>query len=433
MFLRIASKGEAQVESFTVLGASSARGQSDKIGQFGSGAKHAILCALRERLQLQIFCGKTKIIPQTQPQVIHGTMQERVCFRIDSKLEQSSMTLDFGSLDWKEGVPMLLREFISNALDSANGDWYEIIIDYAEKPRAKAGWTQIFVELTDSVRQYVLDLSNRFLHVEGKQSQQLLPQEPGPCKFYRKGVLVHTVEVKSLYSYNCGDELPIDESRNLDSHRVRVYAAKIISRNESAIRHVLRLLSQGQDDFYEADFSYYALTDAAVASAFYAEFGDNAVVANNPVTASHCRAKGLECVVIQKEGWNQAIRGGGVRSGVDLLSRAESEGLQFFDASDELLDNAFAIWAILEKGGFVGSKEFPEILRQFQSPLNGGVQLCGYCDRADNGVYIHSNCVGNWKTILEELSHYITEAGDASRDFQDFAFRVAAFCMKGGN
>ena len=42
MFLMIANNGVAPVQSFTVLGVSTARGNSDKIGQFGSGAKHGL-------------------------------------------------------------------------------------------------------------------------------------------------------------------------------------------------------------------------------------------------------------------------------------------------------------------------------------------------------------------------------------------------------
>ena len=65
MYLIIANPGETQVEAFTVLGASAARGNVEKIGQFGSGAKHAVLCALRSGIPIQIYCGKTKVVPQT--------------------------------------------------------------------------------------------------------------------------------------------------------------------------------------------------------------------------------------------------------------------------------------------------------------------------------------------------------------------------------
>ena len=60
MFLCVQNPGVAPVEGFTLLGVSTSRGETGTIGQFGSGAKHAINTLLRAGLKLTIYCGKTR-------------------------------------------------------------------------------------------------------------------------------------------------------------------------------------------------------------------------------------------------------------------------------------------------------------------------------------------------------------------------------------
>lgn len=428
-YLRIASKGEAQVESFTVLGASSARGESDKIGQFGSGAKHAVLCALRAGIGLLVYCGRVKIVPQTQPQTIHGKVQERVVFRIDNRTEVSSMTLDFGSLDWTQPVTMMLRELISNALDSADGVWGDIVIEYVDTPRAKSGWTQVFVELTNEVREYVAQLDKFFLHVGENAGQTCIPQEPGPCRFYRKGVFVHEVaKHKALFSYNCGDDLPIDESRNLDSYRVACHAAKLLTKSVDNTRTALRSIVAGET-VYEGTFSTWYLQGATVATALREEYGENVCIASNTVSYSRAVGKGLNCVMIPKESWYDAAISGGVTSATSLLSKADNQGLSVYPASEELVNNALMIWDCLESLGLTGTLTFPGLM-EFEKPVNAGGNLGGFWCDMDKTVYIHRDHVGNWATIIEEFAHYVTDANDETRDFQDYAFRLAGLCMK---
>lgn len=430
MLLRIASRGVAAVESFTVLGASSSRGNSDKIGQFGSGAKHAILCALRERLDVTIYCGNTKIVPFTQPQTIHGTDQQRVLFKIGTRTETSSMTLDFGSLDWREPIKMMLREFISNALDAANGVWDDIVIEKVEKPRAKSDWTQVFIPLTASVEDYINELSQHFLQATNKQEKVLLPQEPGNCRFYRKGVFVHEVKgAKSLYSYNCGDELPIDESRNLDTYRVRNYAAELLCKDKTALRNVMRKIVNGDSEFYEATFSQYYLDGNKVKEAFIEEFGANTYVESNAMLAERAKARGVNVVVFPECGF-YSVLSSYVGKASSQLNLADQKNLTTFPASQELRKNVQAVWDVLKLLDHTHGKEFPPILEEFNRNTECNEMICGFYDKSNNGVYIHRDHLSNWSTILEELLHYITGAHDETRDFQNIAFAVASAAMK---
>lgn len=432
-YLRIANKGETQVEAFTVLGASSARGDSDKIGQFGSGAKHGILCLLRAGLQLIIMCGKEKIVPQCQPQTIHGKVQERVCFRIGNRLETSSMVLDFGAIDWKEPVAMALREFVSNALDSVNGIWNDVVIEYVDKPRAKAGWTSVFIEVNYEVREYVSNLHHKFLHIRNEQDKTLLAQNPGPCKFYRKGVFVHEVELaNSLYSYNCGDDLPIDESRNLDSSRVRKFAAELLSKDYAATKHVLKLCCEGTNGFYEREFSNWYIEYEHLQPAMVELYGEDVCVTENAVTFSRAQGKGLNVQLMKGcSGWFSAVTSAGVPDAISKLCKADADGLAVFQASDTLRSNVELVWSKLVECNLTGSLPKPPCF-EFEKPMSHGTQLDGYYDRAERAIYIRRDCVTHISTIIEELSHYITSAADETRDLQDFAFRFAGLLLLQG-
>jgi hypothetical protein len=432
-FLRISTVGVAEVESFTVLGASSSRQDKESIGQFGSGAKHAILCALRSATGLIIYCGRTKIVPQTQPQTIHGVLQERLQFRIDNRTEISSMVLDFGSIDWTEPVPMMLRELLSNALDSVNGDWAKIAIDYCEKPRAKKDSTQVFVELTAEVREYMHNVHHYFLHVNGEENETCLAQNPMPCRFYRKGVFVHECEgTKSLYSYNCGDELPIDESRKLDTYRVKNLAAKVLSDNPKALKHVVSTLCRSGDSvYYEHDFSDWYLLSVRVAEAFKLEYGSDVCITDNASTYSRATTKGLNVRLIKQHGWFKAAKSGGIPDAVTLMTRADNDGLILTPAGYELKSNVFAIYEEMQALAMIGDDVMDGVkLCEFEKPISGGIAINGFYCPQTRTLAIHRDHVGDWKVIIEELSHVVTGANDETRDFQDYAFRLSALLMK---
>ena len=66
MFLRIQNDGVADLDLFLRIGASSSRGDSSRIGKFGTGAVMGVLTALCEGYNPIVFCGlkRIKYLPQ---------------------------------------------------------------------------------------------------------------------------------------------------------------------------------------------------------------------------------------------------------------------------------------------------------------------------------------------------------------------------------
>ena len=60
-FLKIQSSGEIEQEAFTLIGASSKRGDQTKIGYFGSGLKYSIAALLRNNIEFKVFQGEKEI------------------------------------------------------------------------------------------------------------------------------------------------------------------------------------------------------------------------------------------------------------------------------------------------------------------------------------------------------------------------------------
>jgi hypothetical protein len=432
-YFMVENSGVADVESFTLLGVSSARGDESSIGQFGSGAKHAILVLLRAGLQIVVCCGKTRIVPFLEEIVVNGVESFRLCFRIGTKTEKTSMTLGFGELDWSDDVRMAMREIVSNALDQSDQQWERIKTGVVENVRAKNGTTRVFVEFDSRVREYFGRIGEYFLHWSGDHETKVLPKcEPSPVRFHRLGVFVReqTRDV-SIWNYNADSSLPIDESRNMDDYKTRSQCAKILSNGEhqDELRKTLRILSK-DSKFYEGQFSSWYLNQFNVKEAFVDEFGSSTYVTQNELVASKIKDKGYSVVVLPSN-YVDAINGA---TGSNESLAAESllgamdkrEEIVETEPTMDCLDAVQHVWNQLESASMTAGREMPDV-KTFVSHMSEGSQMFGFWDACEPSViHLHDDHSTNLKTILEELTHYITHAADETRDFQDFVLRFAS-------
>ena len=198
MFLCIQNPGVAPVEGFTLLGVSTTRdcGVAGTIGQFGSGAKHAINTLLRAGLKLLIYCGKTRLEFTTREDSVNDGLVTKPIKRVVCKLGGTSSKtldmgwcLDFGAIDWTD-LSMALREFVANAIDRTvrerddfvpallNEDLRASIVEDGAV-RARDGFTRVYVEVSDDVQRFYGELPRRFLHFSSRPQlvkESLLPK-----------------------------------------------------------------------------------------------------------------------------------------------------------------------------------------------------------------------------------------------------------------
>ncbi len=132
MTLCIINKGEVDVRSFTLVGLSSKREDSGKIGKYGSGLKGAIAGLLRNKIPFEVFSGLDRFSFTTEKDNFRGTPFERILVNG----EPTSITTDMHPT-WV--LEDFIREIYCNALDE--GD----VEVHWESRRPKAGHTTILI------------------------------------------------------------------------------------------------------------------------------------------------------------------------------------------------------------------------------------------------------------------------------------------------
>jgi hypothetical protein len=424
-YLLIRNKGLAPIQAFTILGLSTARGETEKIGQFGSGSKHGILTLMRAAVPFSIFIGEDQLEFFTAEAQMGGKPYKEVRYSWQKEAHKTGMCLEFGALDWSD-VWMSVREFICNALDQGTPMF--------ESPSMSTHQdeTRVYISLEHpGIRQAFDSLQQRFMHFEGLEDVEITPSRSEMAQFYRRGVFVtetNALKKHPLFRYNF-IEGKIDESRNMDGAALGSIAARLLLKSRDHLATLFR--SFGGTPCWEHDLggaiwvnSSYQ-TPGAVIGAWREAYGDRPFT-NDQQTLERLGRKGISPVVVTS-GWSSALEEAGVVNGRRLLSDLENKGGDECEATESAVETFQRCWKWIEQARLTGGKEFPQV-KCFSMPMSSGEEVSGYC--RDGVVFLNLDFDTNEQTALEELSHYITGAKDETRDFQDFAFKLATRLAK---
>jgi len=442
MYLRIVNPGEADARSFTVLGLSTARGRQDTIGQFGSGNKHAVNLCLRSGINPLIFCGGKRIEFFTQPEEMEGQSFNRVYCKVSNrKPEALSMTAEYGELDWKD-IGMALREFVSNALDAADGDSGKVKIDIVDKVTARQGKTIVAIPLTPQVQEWYSSLHWRFLHFRQDAKidlgKEILPKSEKQQKegfIYRKGVMVRTIgsqTAPSIFNYNFGEELEIDEARNLSSSQIRDCVATKLASGTDELKDVFQKLATAEN-FWERDLPAWELSHGSRNNKskwkeLWEEVHGSAIVAlHDGPLKEFAEAKGYRVIIVSNANWYDALSQAGIDTPITVLGNVNDKGHVFTDPTAEGQEAFDEVWTWLELIGLTQGKEKPT-MKIFQDVMNAGCERLGYY--LGDICYLRADQCTHRQTILEEIAHHVTGSSDCTRDFQDYAFKCATLAFQ---
>lgn len=477
-YLKIENVGVCPPEGFTVLGVSLAdtSDHAGVIGQFGSGNKNAVAVCLRHELSPIVFAGTLKLEFFTRPQTVADNQASkdfaRVCVRYGgsdpitgasrSSTEDLGFVLDFGKHDWGE-LSLALREFISNAIDRSireKGDWSGVKIEIVDENqvRAKRDHTRVFLPLSTEVLEFYNYLGRWFLHFSEPESldKAILPKrnrnlgDRKAAVIFRRGVRVREFEssdTESLFDYNLND-LSIDESRKASDWDVRHHCGRALANADKNILAILfdRLLNS-DEPAWEFGFDLYSLQPSFRDSteveeqrrqnwqeAFLAVAGGDAVLTGEG-SVDQLERKGFKPVKAPENLVNAASRYG-VQTPATVLSADELSGRLVSDATPDAQAALDVVWQVVVGCGLNNGKQKPPV-KCFSSILDGGTMLNGYY--REGVVYINRDLAGSGslvagrqalserllKVALEELVHFVTEATDQSRDFQDYLLDLA--------
>ena len=477
-YLKIENIGVCPPEGFTVLGVSLADTSNHQgvIGQFGSGNKHAVAVLLRHGFSPVVFAGTLKLEFSTRPQTVAdnqaskefarvvvkygGTDPSSGCAR--SSTEDLGFVLDYGKQDWQE-IALALREFVSNAIDRSireKGDWSGVKVEIVDESqvRAKRGSTRVFVPMNAEVLEFFNSLGKWFLHFSEPESlnKAILPKrnrnlgERKAAVIFRRGVRVREFEssdTESLFDYNLND-LTIDESRRASDWDVKHHCGQALGNaDKEALAMLFDRLVNSDKAVWEFGFDTYSLQPTNKDSAedelrkrknwqeaFILVAGEDAVLTGKgPV--DQLERKGYKPVKAPENLVNAAEQYG-IQTPGKVLSADELSGRLVTEPTPDVIAAVDFVWSLLQETGLTNGKEKPPV-KCFRSILDGGVMLNGYY--LNGVVFINADLAGSGSVIvgkealsdrlvkvaLEETVHFVIQATDNSRDFQDFLLDLA--------
>src|SRR6185312_15986803 len=249
-YILIQNEGEIETNSFELIGASTKRGESGKIGFFGSGLKYSIAYMMRKGIDFRVYSGLNELHFSTVKEKLKDKEFDRIC--INGK--PTSYTVTMGptwTKDW-----FVLREVYCNALDEGTCT----MIKDTQDVNPSVGKTRIYIELTQELHEVVGNWDAYFadertpLFTSGSIFTAYISQEDGGVReqqmtvyqktkgvLYRKGIRVHE---NSMFLYDYGmDAVAINEDRTAKGTYMFAYCILglfVSFANEGYIKSVLR-------------------------------------------------------------------------------------------------------------------------------------------------------------------------------------------------
>jgi len=467
-FLRIANPGIADPTALTILGVGNTREAhvAGTIGMFASGSKLAAGLLLRNNLSPTIVMGNLRMTYGIEPITSGGQGFRQVMVKYGgtdingkskSSTEKLGYTLEWGTADWND-LTMAPREYVANAIDGTllqGLSLDQVEIGLVDNIRAKAGWTQVYIPTftmedgkNEDIHRFFQELNLRFLHfghadlLKRKLLPKLVPNE-SKTRIYKHGVLVAVLDYPSVWDYNLGDELSLDESRNASEWTVKHAISKALAHADAgALALVIKMTATADNKAelvettltadYLKDRYDTATVDARRAQwqqAFKSVAGENGVASSGLTGVdSHLENKGMKPFQVPAN-WLSVLEEMQVPTENQVLKDSHNAGENFTEPSADMVKVLDETWALLESFEMTRGKEKPPV-KGFVQLMVGGSQKLGEYRKIDGvGTVLIHNDIGATSTMLrttmlEELVHHITGAGDMSRDLQDFLFRL---------
>lgn len=249
-YIKIESQGIIDSRAFTLIGASTKRGDSSKIGFFGSGLKYSLAFLLRNDIDFKVFADYQEIIFSKTKQ----SFRDKFFDVINVNGKPSDLTTEMG-MDWKHWF--IVREIYCNAIDEGQSNISVVnekeVVPVEDKTVFYICIDEGFAEILQNWDSYFNENRKDLLFVD-KDGSKIYN---GGSHFitYRKGIrILDYTETLCLFNYDLPD-LQINESRMVMSEFDMKWNIKCVlqkTTDKTVISHVLNMVNE----CYEKQFSW---------------------------------------------------------------------------------------------------------------------------------------------------------------------------------
>lgn len=419
-FLKIQSSGEIEQEAFTLIGASSKRGDQTKIGYFGSGLKYSIAALLRNNIEFKVFQGEKEI----EFKLINKKFRGDNYNSISVNGQETSLTTTMGGSDWD--IPFApFREIYSNALDEDENT----ILEISSELKGEKGTTTFFIEKTKAMSDFYNNLEDYFCNnnpnvvFSNEYGSAYLKSKNGNIKLFRKGILCYEGDKKCIYNYN-SPSFPINESRVLSSHydaTTAVARALKSVKNKSVINNVIDKLEGSNTGYFE--HGVFWSTGVSFSDEWYEVCKNKKFIPVEIVFM--CPDHKLNGRIVLPKTLLSALSN--QFDDLDILGfsdgNSENEFIIEDNPSQILLDKIVDAVSVLKKTRYLHRlKELDIRYVDFvdNSILGTGINNVIYLSKKLESDDIHFIA----KIIIEENEHNITKYSDETRDFQNHILKL---------
>ena len=197
-FIKIQNNGLLDEKLIPLMGDTTKRNDSFKIGQFGTGLKYALAFIIRNKIGFRLFVGTREVSITSSNEKISN--QEFDVIYIGG--ERTSITAQMG-YDWTHW--MILREIWCNALDE--GGENKSIVSLESQIEGEENKTTFYIEYNLDFAKVWQNWSNYFIQdFEPIYDSEKFSLYPGgeTLRIYKRGVLIHeaTAKMKTVFSYD---------------------------------------------------------------------------------------------------------------------------------------------------------------------------------------------------------------------------------------
>tara|TARA_R110000772_G_C13310328_1_gene440532 strand:- start:54636 stop:55868 length:1233 start_codon:yes stop_codon:yes gene_type:complete len=317
--LIIRNEGFIEVEDLTLIGSSTKRGDTDKIGMFGSGWKYALAWLVRNNVNIQIYRGTEPILIDFEL-VKHRNSDVPVITVAGTK---TSLTSEMGP-QWTGW--MAIREILSNAIDEGN---HEIFTNFQQEEgnhgiKLKDNTTTVIIPMIKELSQVMREYDNYFAfereenYTDVSGNRYFIKKDESSAIYYRKGIRCMERANNSYVDIDFKD-ISINESRLTDNYAIRNKIRYAISNKEMPLPVLIKCLEGEKQNLPNFNANIHETCKELLDLGYHITTSFMLVIES--MTQSSMESVGIDkgTLIVPADWYNQLIKKGTIKKAENML------------------------------------------------------------------------------------------------------------------